>query len=73
MCKLICLIANRLYICIYTLNTLERGTRKSPSSDLVLVAARAELLIGDRKTDIPFFHRHAVRVETNDDRPRRIG
>lgn len=55
------------------MNTLEKGTRKSPPSDLVLVAARAELLIGDREADVPFFNGHAVRVESDYDRSSRVG
>lgn len=42
------------------------------SSDLVLVAARAELLVSDRKSDVPFLHRHTVRVESDDNRPGRV-
>lgn len=42
------------------------------SSDLVLVAARAELLVGDRKSDVPFFHRHTVRVESDYNRSGRV-
>jgi len=42
------------------------------SSDLVLVAARAELLVSDRKTDVPLLHRHAVRVESDYNRSGRV-
>lgn len=50
----------------YILNTLSRGTRKS-SSDFVLVAARAELLISDRESNVSFFDSYTICMKSDYD------